>query len=214
MNNYEVGSIIDFGGYSWRVLEVTSDKMLIITEEIIMQQSYNDFKGDVTWADCSLRRYLNDVFYHQFSEKDQSRIIQVLVKNNNNPWYQSEGGEDTWDFVFLLSVEEVVCKYFGDSRYILENRREKQRYWFGTKDPNNHRRIASYKAHIWWWWLRSPGSSNRGAGYIHGDGNVGIQGNGTYQYNSKFIHPVSKENYGGVRPALWLDISDTQSVTS
>lgn len=129
-----------------------------------------------------------------------------MNKNHDNQWYGSRGGEDTHDYIFLLSIEEAVCKYFGDSSKYLENRRPKQRYWFQNKDENNNKRIAGFEGYTWWWWLRSPGRLNRGAAYIHGDGNIGIQGNGTFRYNSKTIHPITGENFGGVRPALWLKL--------
>lgn len=206
MRKIQVGDKIWFGDYRWLVLDLQSDRALLITDQMIGQQSYNDFKGEITWADCSLRRYLNDEFYQQFSDEDKNKILQVAVKNNDNPWYGSLGGEDTLDHVFLLSVEEVVCHYFGDSSKILYNKRPKQKYWFGTKDENNKRRMALLDDCMWWWWLRSPGRNNIGAAYIHGDGHVGIQGNGTFKYNSKTIHPISKENYGGIRPALWIKI--------
>lgn len=206
MREYKIGSIMQFGGYDWRILDIKDNKALIITENIIEQQSYNNYAGDVTWAECSLRKYLNGEFYSKFSPDERARIIQVVNKNLDNQWYGSRGGEDTEDYIFLLSIEEVVCKYFGDSSFNLENRSPKQKYWFQKKDENNDKRRALLDGCIWWWWLRSPGRDNRRAAYIHGDGNVGIQGNGTYRYNSNIIHPLTGENYGGVRPALWLSI--------
>jgi hypothetical protein len=107
----------------------------------------------------------------------------------------------------LLSLEDVVCKYFGDSSKNLTNRSLKQDYWFQRKDENNDKRKSSYKGYIWWWWLRTPGRSNRRAVYIHGNGNIGIQGNGTYNYSSNTLHRTSGDNRGGIRPALWLKIS-------
>lgn len=201
-----IGSIISFGDYHWRILDIQEKSALIITEHMIDQQPYNNYAGDVTWADCSLREYLNGEFYNKFSKAEQSRINPVLVKNDDNQWYGSNGGEDTLDYIFLLSIEEVVCKYFGDSRVNLENRSEKQRYWFQKKDKNNIKRISTLDEYIWWWWLRSPGRDNRRAVYIHGDGNIGIQGNGTFRYSSKTIHPLTSNNCGGVRPALWLSL--------
>lgn len=41
---------------------------------------------------------------------------------------------------------------------------------------------------------------------IHGDDNIGIQGNGTFHYNSNIIHPSTGENFGGIRSALWLKL--------
>lgn len=74
------------------------------------------------------------------------------------------------------------------------------------KDPNNGRRAARYGGYGWWWWLRSPGRAGNRAVYIWGDGNIGIQGNGTFRYASTTLHPVSGDNSGGVRPVLWLNL--------
>jgi hypothetical protein len=204
MSELNVGSIVPFGSYNWRVLDVQDNAALIITENIIEQRPYHNSVGDVTWADCSLRKYLNDEFYNSFTEDEKSRIIPVLNKNQDNQWYRSQGGEDTRDYIFILSIEEVVCKYFGDSSKYLENRSAKQRYWFQKKDPNNHKRIAIFLDGIWWWWLRSPGRDNRRAVYIHGDGNIGIQGNVAFRFSGNTIHPLTRLNIGGIRPTLRL----------
>ncbi|MFZ5353981.1 MAG: DUF6273 domain-containing protein [Bacillota bacterium] len=206
MEDIKIDSSLSFGGYNWRVLDMQNNAALIITEDIIEQRPYNICAGDVTWADCALRKYLNGEFYDRFAITDRSRIVQVLNKNPDNQWYGSRGGEDTQDYIFLLSIEEVVCKYFGDSSENLENRSAKQRYWFQRKDINNNKRRSTFDGYVWWWWLRSPGRDNRRAVYIHGDGNVGIQGNGTFRYNSNTIHPSTGDNCGGVRPALWLKL--------
>ena len=204
--DYRIGSIIEFGSYKWRVLDRQQDKVLILSEDMVTQLPFNDRAGEVTWADSSIRKYLNKDFYYHFTNNEQSKIIPVLNKNLNNQWYDSDGGEDTEDYIFLLSIEEVTFIYFGDSRKNLENPSPKQRYWFQRKDENNIKRQARLQDKSWWWWLRSPGRDNKRAVYIHGDGNIGIQGNGTYKYSSKTVHPISGENHGGVRPALWLNI--------
>ncbi len=121
MEDIKMDSTLSFGGYNWRVLDIQDNVALLITEDIIEQCAYHDAYKDITWADCSLRKYLNGEFYDKFSEADKSRIISVLNKNLDNQWYGSKGGVDTKDSIFLLSVEEV-CKYFGDSRSKLYNR--------------------------------------------------------------------------------------------
>jgi uncharacterized protein affecting Mg2+/Co2+ transport len=206
MRELNIGSTIQFGSYEWRVLDIQGNSTLVMTETMVGQQPYNNFAGGVTWADCSLRKYLNGEFYHTFSEEEKGRIIPVWNKNQGNHWYDSNGGEDTNDFIFLLSMEEVVCKYFGDSSKNLENRSAKQRYWFQKKDVNNDKRRATLEGSGWWWWLRTPGRDNKRAVYIHGDGNIGIQGNGTFHYSSNTIHPLTGDNSGGVRPVLWLSL--------
>lgn len=202
MDDIKIGSSLSFGGYHWRVLDIQNNTALIITEDIIEHRAYHDAYKEITWADCALRNYLNGEFYNKFTATDRSRIIPVLNKNLDNQWYGSKGGADTMDSVFLLSVEEVVCKYFGDSSSKLHNPGKNQRYWFERKDKNNSKRIARLEANkgrIWWWWLRSPGRVNVKAVYIHGDGNIGIQGNNILKGNIS-----DGRCTGGVRPALWL----------
>lgn len=206
MTKYSIGSQLSFSNYQWRILDIKDQVALVISEDIIGQEVYNKAPGDVTWETSAIRAYLNDEFYHRLTDADRSRIKPVLNKNEDNPWYGSKGGEDTLDYIFLLSIEEVVCYYFGDSRYNLENPSPKQKYWFQKKDQNNVKRRATFQDKSWWWWLRSPGRDNKRAVYIHGDGNVGIQGNGTYNYSSTTLHPISQSNKGGLRPAMWLKL--------
>ncbi len=201
----QVGDEVAFGMYEWQILDIQKDKALIITKDIIEQRPYHNACKDTTWADCALRKYLNGDFYNKFTVNDRAKIIRVTNYNQNNPWYGSIGGENTQDNIFLLDIEEVVCKYFGDSSANLQNRSAKQKYWFQKKDKNNESRIARFKGGIWWWWLRSPGRSNVRGVYIHGDGNLGIQGNNIGGYNSKGFHYLG-DNNGGVRPALWLKL--------
>ena len=198
----QAGDKILFGNYEWRVLEVQNNTALIITEYIIEQRAYHNAYKDITWADCSLRKYLNNEFYDRFSAAEKSRIIPVLNKNPDNQWYGTKGGTDTQDSIFLLSIEETVCRYFGDSSSKLYSPGKNQRYWFERKDKNNSKRIARLekrKEGSWWWWLRSPGRVSIKAVYIHGDGNIGIQGNNILKGNIS-----DGECKGGVRPALWL----------
>lgn len=201
----QVGDKIVFDRYQWRILDIKNNMALIITEDIIEQRTYHNVYKDTTWADCELRKYLNGEFYDKFTAANKSRIVQVTNKNTNNQWYGANGGEDTQDSIFLLDIEEVVCRYFGDSSAKLQNRGKNQRYWFQRKDENNGKRSATFKGGVWWWWLRSPGRDNVKAVYVHGDGNIGIQGNNIFGCNISLFHPLG-DNKGGVRPALWLKL--------
>lgn len=202
----QAGDTIAFDQYEWRVLAVQDNAALIITEGIAELRAYHNRPGNVTWADCELRVYLNSAFYDAFCPENRAKILAVSHKNADNPWYGSNGGHETRDFIFLLDIEEAVCQYFGDSSKNLTNRSGKQRYWFQKRDENNVKRRAAFDGSGWWWWLRSPGRDNKRAVYVHGDGNIGIQGNGTFQYNSNTLHPSTGDNRGGVRPALWLKL--------
>ena len=109
-----VGAIVQFGDYEWRVLDMQDDRVLIITEYVISQQPFHHTEEPITWETSDIRRYLNSDFFDRFSQQDQSRIATTAVINNNNPLFGTHGGNDTYDRIFLLCIEEVV-RYFGDS---------------------------------------------------------------------------------------------------
>lgn len=200
----QIGDSVSFGNYAWDVLDIQGDRALLITQHIIAQRPYHDAYTETTWADCALRNDLNGEFYHTFSTADRSRICTVINKNPGNPWYGTDGGIDTDDRVFLLSLEEATCRYFGDSSQKLYHPGKNQRYWFERKDENNAKRVATLAyntSQIWWWWIRTPGRVPVKAVYIHGDGNIGIQGNNILKGNI-----ADGKCTGGVRPALWITL--------
>lgn len=200
----KIGDKLVFGEYEWLILDVKEDKALLLTKDIIELRDYHNKAIDITWKDCELRRYLNDEFYNKFSDKDRARIIDTSNINPDNLWYKADGGENTMDHIFILSIDDVVRTYFGDSSRLLDYPGKNQRYWFQRKDENNIKRRAEFMNSPWWWWIRTPGKNNRVAVYIHGDGNIGIQGNGVSKRNTNVIHQLTNDNRGGVRPALWI----------
>jgi hypothetical protein len=194
---------INFGKYQWRVLDIKDNAALIITDKIIEQRSYHNKYVEITWAESSLREYLNNEFYNTFSKEEQERIIPVTNKNPDNPWYETKGGEDTEDKIFIPSLEELACKYFGDSSSLLYNPGKNQRYWYERKDPNNEKRIALDKEkNFWWYWIRTPGRNSRKAVYVFPDGNIGIHGN-----HIKIGNVADGFCAGGVRPLMWISLN-------
>ena len=197
----KIGSIISFGNYNWRVLDVQGDKVLLLTEDVIEERKYNMYRTDITWEACTLRKYLNGEFLQKFTREEQGRIIETRAFNPNNLWYGTHGGRDTDDKVFLLSLEEVD-RYFGNSGDYHGKRRKKYNdgKWvtasdgYGFSNFHNTGRVAKYESKAWWWWLRSPGGSSNSAAYVHDGGSVYVSGLYVLNYN------------GGVRPALWLNL--------
>lgn len=199
----QTGDKIKFGNYEWRVLNIECGAALIITQDIIALRAYNDNVGDVTWKDCELRKYLNGEFLAGFSAEERAKVMPTELINTGNPWFDTSGGGNTVDKVFLLSIEEAATKYFGDSSENLKMPAGKYKYWFTRKDANNVKRATCYLGYQWWWWLRSPGRKQVKAAYIHGDGNIGIQGNNALKCNiSGVYHPVTGDVRGGVRPVM------------
>jgi len=192
-NGPEIGEIIQFGGYDWRVLDVDAQgRALIITENVIGQRAYHNTWTSVTWESSDIRRYLNGEFYNSFSELDRARIRETTVVNNNNPWFGTPGGNDTTDRIFLLSLEEVV-RYFGDSGQ-LGNQNHNNNEWWGFRDQYSEYRIArDASGNPRWWWLCSPGIVDYYVAIVYSDGYVDVYGINMFSASV------------GVRPALWLN---------
>ena len=107
---------------------------------------------DGTWGKESdlfpyhARYWCNKVFYEKaFSTKEKNRIIRVTNSNPNNPKTNIKGGPDTKDYVFFLSLEEVL-KYMPE--------RADRKCGGGNAD------------HLWW--LRTPGKYRVNAMYVSG----------------------------------------------
>ena len=123
------------------------------------------------------------------------------VYNRKNEWYNIDGGKDTEDFVFLLSLEEAD-KYFGNSGdYTNKNQKRYDNDKFvansyGSYLSNEYdrdRASKDEKGKACWWWLRSPGGISYCAAYVNSYGYVRDSGN--------YV-----DFYYGVRPALWLNL--------
>jgi hypothetical protein len=220
--NYEVGNIVEFGGYEWRVLELRDGKALLLSEYVLGNKQYNDGpelmndpSGEpwagyaTTWEQCSLRAYLNGEFLNSFSESERAQIAETYNVNHNNPWFYEFnadenwppiGGADTIDRVFLLSLEEVV-KYFGDSGLLANPPADTiVSTEHGTQingemnDEYNEARIAhTPSGNTSSWWLRSPGFLGRDAALVNADGSIYVGGNVLI-------------SGGNIRPAMWVKL--------
>ena len=201
-----VGSIIEFGGYSWLVLDVQDNHALVITEHLhtIGLGRYNNSPVGVgvTWEICFLRSHLNSEFLQRFNPSDRSRIRQTTVTSGINPRYNSNGGADTEDMVFILSMREVV-QFFGDSGELddIPAGFVEKTYVVDEYSPARKARYADGR--LLWdeggtyspaWWLRTPGGDRSLASIIDGAGNICVYGTG-----------ISNATLG-TRPVLWLNL--------
>jgi hypothetical protein len=189
------GDIIRFGTENWRVLDVQDGKALILSDRILERQAYNDAYVFTTWADCTLRRYLNGAFFAQsFTQDEALRIIPAAITNYDNPWHVGNGlgGDGTTDQVFLLSLEELA-RYFGDSGQLTAGNPDNPNWISDAYGVN--RAGLDHNGAACDWWLRSPGHDNDNAAAVFSGGNVFMTG---FDVNFNTI---------GVRPAMWVSIA-------
>jgi hypothetical protein len=145
---------IVFGGRNWLILAESGGKALIISENIVAERAYHPENDFMTWEECELRAWLNGEFYDSFSAGEQGRIVTTTVVTPNNEEYDTPGGNDTEDKIFLLSVDEAY-EYFAD---------------------NDARVATDGGTDGVWWWLRSPGSSKTNVACVNFIGGVSPNG--------------------------------------
>jgi hypothetical protein len=217
----QVGDTVVFGIYRWRVLAVEDGKALLLSDRAIDPGGqtwvpYHSSDTAVTWANCSLRAYLNGDFYNSFGpnpydrEKVMARIVLTRNSNKSNQWYYAgalernqgadffmpppEGGADTDDYIFLLSLEEVV-RYLGSGRMEERQLRPGSEYEVIDDQYNEARIVRSFRSEdAWPWWLRSPGEFGDKAAYVDSDGTINVSGSGFHYWQI------------GVRPAMWVNL--------
>ena len=183
------GDIIKFGNYpqdsngsklpiEWLVLDVKENEALLISRYGIDRKQYHS-REVITWEDCNLRKWLNSDFLKSaFSEEEANRIKESELKNENNPKYDTHGGNDTKDRIFCLSIAEAE-QYFSNN----ENRQ--------CRPTAYVRKQGAYVSNdCCFWWLRSPGYCQNLAAIVITDGALNLDG------------PYVCDTYYAVRPAL------------
>jgi len=183
---------IEFGNIIWLKLEEQADEILLLSKYTLEERPYNDVFACVTWETCTLRNYLNGVFFQKFSEKEKGKILRKTNINNGNLWYNVKSSKNTEDFIFCLGVDEVV-KYFGDS-FLLRNGNPDAAAFIIDQYNNNRRTFNIDDKLPSRWHLRTPGQN-----YYHL----------TYVSEMGFIHMSGINNHYpnfGLRPAMWVKL--------
>lgn len=187
----------------WIVLDRQGGRTFLLSKYILDCKSYDNSGENTTWETCSLRSWLNIDFYFQaFSDSEQNKIQMTNVINNNNIDYDINGGNNTNDKIFCLSIEEIR-KYFGNGT------KKKYGYQLGknvaTRGTNFAKNVDNYGYKLWvsdssdewyfgnsYFWLRSPGYIQLRAADVCDVGYLRTNG---IDIGSPGI---------GVRPALWI----------
>jgi len=166
----------------WIVLEKNNNKALLISKWELYKKNYNIERIDITWENSFIRQWLNSDFINlSFGKKEQGQILTTNVINNDNLKYNTSGGNNTKDKIFLLSIDEV-SNYFKS---------EKQRVASYIDEGNP---LISTYGETWGnaYWLRSPGSQQSYAAYVNG----GVVNDDGWM--------VQDDSGSGIRPAMWV----------
>ena len=170
----------------WRVLRYENSEAFLLSEAILDSQPYHSENEEIDWEKSSIRAWLNNEFINKaFSDEENKAINTVELINKDNSKYGTQGGKNTSDKLFLLSLSEV------------DGTEESKEYGFWDKKTRKCKN-DNFSEETYFWWLRSPGNSSHDAA-------------GVYYYGWVFGYGYDvQELTGGIRPALYLNLSSSK----
>ncbi len=248
----KVGEVVNYGRYEqnndpddgpewiqWYVLDKVDNKLLLLSVYALDALPFADGTNNWrAWENSIARQWLNGDFYQSaFAFVQQEAIVTSFVANDYHTFYQkpetskhvsydANPGIDTFDKVFLLSMDEVVT-YFKVKTAAYSDKSDLT--WTGSTDPrikcfgtayafNNGLMLetgsSSSSRHIDWpgynhvfsstvactWWLRSVGKKMTSI-----KGEINYTNVVFYNGDLSVSGDASDFEAYGVRPALWLD---------
>ena len=215
----------------WRVLSVNGNDAFLMAEKTLDNQYFNEHPKSSTgggkelwstWETCTLRTWLNDTFLNAAFNDDEKNAIAdtTVVTPGEDPWNTgtlTDGGKDTVDKVYLLSLAEIRNSEYGFDSQPEGYLGHGQDCWrlsqtiastntayataqgaitFEEKEareqyPSEIRAIGN----TYYWWLRSPGMDGMSTTGVL----IGIVDITGATQNEKL----------GIRPVIHLDLSKT-----
>lgn len=167
----------------WRVIKCENGEALLLSDIVLDKQKYNKRLKKVTWEKSTLRKWLNKKFMNRaFSSSEQEAIRTTKVINEDNYYYKTDGGNDTLDKIYLLSLSETD---------------EEKEYGFTdsygmTIKYTNYADLDDYQ----YWWLRTPGEKNISAAAVD-------------MFGEAYVGGGESDMELGIRPVLHLNLLAT-----
>jgi len=192
----KVGNTVQFGHYEqdnnllngsepieWIVMNAQKGKSLLLSKYGLDVKAYNTSYTKVTWENCTLRKWLNEVFLNEaFSPKEQTAILIMNIENKES---STKAENSTRDQIFLMSYHEAFELYFKSDadRICIPTEYAVAHGAYHCSGKANERGTD--------WWLRTLGNNR--------DSATSVYRNGDLNY-----YVVSFDG-GCVRPALCIN---------
>lgn len=188
----------------WIVIADSGDRLLLLSDKVLDQKTFNDNYNAVSWETSPLRKWLNEDFYNAAFNDEEKTIIENYV---TVPGDVSAGTTEVTDKVFLLSYDEAEA-YIGAEEGSAGNRlcskvtphainagvwyiTEEYYSLFGFKDKGFSDEMVGCGN----WWLRSNGKDDTRIMDVGASGIIRQTGH----------EAAAKQD--GIRPAIYIRIS-------
>lgn len=130
---------VTFNDTEWLVIKKSSKGCTLLLKDAQGKRRVYHDGCETTWEECDLRRWLNSTYYDTFGEEEKKFIVKTHCENKDNEKWGTKGGNDTEDYIYLLSIDEASEL---PKKVLLDDG---------------------------WWWLRSPGEYQSNAAVITHD---------------------------------------------
>lgn len=171
--------IFEYSPIQWRVISIASDGIYVVSEKILDWKQYHNVHESITWADCTLRTWLNGSFYNfAFSSTEKKAVKSTHLINED--YADNDGGIDTYDRVWIPSLKDLKSSdYFT-------------RIVHGTAYSKG---VVGNESWSQGWFLRSPGYYQ----YLV----LAID------YDGALRNDRSVSAWNGIRPAMKLNLNSS-----
>lgn len=204
-----------FDPIRWRIIGLEGSAACLMADRLMDCQPYHTEDGPVTWESSAIRSWLNGYAADKnsagidyrgkgfldtaFDAEQQKALIRTRVENRPNGLYGTDCGNDTEDFLFLLSNDEVFSSGTAARNGFYAAS--------GHDDPAKRFRSTMYAKCMgsWWssvsgymgnsfWFMRTNGYNRESMTYICDFGYIYERGT------------ISTCEDAGVLPVVWIDM--------
>ena len=209
-----------FDPIRWRVIGLEGNDACLMADRLLDCQPFSEKEGPVTWETSAVRSWLNSYPAEEngagidytgkgfldtaFTAEEREAVLKSRVENRPNEAYGTDCGNDTEDYVFLLSNDEVFSSETAARNGFYAGS--------GYDDPSKRFRSTLYAKcrGAWWssvngymgnsfWFMRTNGYNRESVTYICDFGYI-------YQRGT-----ISTCGDAGVLPVLWVDLDRAQA---
>ena len=165
----------------WYILDESDGKYLLVTKDTILTFVFHNNYKNLSWENSLIRYYLNNQFYkNSFYESEKAEIFRTDIINNKPNIFGKNFGNNTYDDVFILNIEEINY-YFKDnyhriSHYKKENEENDEVDYFNV-----------------YYWTRDRGFNDTDVATVNSDGSINYYG---YDIFTTDIY---------IRPSIWVN---------
>ncbi len=205
-----------FDPIRWRVIALEGGAACLMADRLMDCRPFHTEDGPVTWETSSIRSWLNGYPAEEnsagtdyrgkgfldtaFDAEQRKALIRTRVENRPNGLYGTGCGNNTEDWIFLLSNDEVFSSDAAARNGFYAGS--------GYDDPAKRFRSTMYAKCMGSWW--SSVSGYRGNSFWFMRTNGYTRESVTYICDFGYIYQrgtISTCEDAGVLPAIWIDLN-------